>query len=137
MATTKIRITKGGGGGETPPAKGSVYTSQEEINKANEFARNFLMRKNVDPYFARNAIVASKIGDPKIRFETTGLQPAPLSLATELPMGVSVDDVVSTKGGYGFFHPQTGNFVPVDMDAILTKYKSAPIAKTTKLKISK
>lgn len=136
MATTKIRITKGGGGGETPPAKGSVYTSQEEINKANKFARDFLARRNSPDYFVRNAVVARKVGEPVVPFVRVGANvPDTSNLATELPMGVTVDDVFGTSDGqYGYYHPQHGNFVPVNLEAILSKYKSTPV---TKLKISK
>lgn len=140
MATTKIKIVKGGG--EDPPAKKNVYTSQEQINKANEFARAFLQRRNAPEFLAKNTVVARNIGDPVVPFERVGAAVNTENLQTVLPTGIRVEDVVSTKDGqYGYFHPQNGNFVPVNIDAILGRYKSATppqvLAKNTKLKITK
>jgi len=113
------------GGGEDPQKK-KTYTSQKEINKDNEFAKNFLARHNAPSYFVNNAVVARNIGDPKVQFEYPNGRPAVVNtpeLQTSLPFGVSVNDVFQTnQGTYGYMHPQNGVFIQVDPQSIYSKY---------------
>lgn len=111
-----------GGGGEDPPKK-NVYTSQKEINKDNTWVQDFLMRKGAP--MANMTVVARDIGDAKPKFVYSGgsVQPDKPLLQTVLPMGVSVNDVYQTnEGQYGYYHPQNGNWVQVDPQAIYSKY---------------
>ena len=116
------------GGGEDPkenPTK-KVYTSQSQITKDNNFAKDFLARHGAPGYFVNNAVVARKVGDPVVQFvDQTGRPSSMLKpvLQTTLPMGVSINDVFQTKDGqYGYLHPQQGSFVQVDPSAIYQKY---------------
>jgi hypothetical protein len=115
------------GGGEDPPKKtGSVYTSQQQINKDNNFAKDFLARHGAPSYFVNNAVVARKVGDPVVQFVDQTGRPSnvlkPL-LQTMLPNGVSINDVFQTKDGtYGYLHPQQGTFIQVDPQAIYSRY---------------
>lgn len=110
-------------GGEDPtqPKKKAVFTSQEQINKANEFVRDLLRRQNVDTFNVENTYVAKKVGDPMPEWVFNGV-PYNTNRATDLPYGVKISDVVDTQEGYGYFHPQNGNWVPVDINAITAKY---------------
>lgn len=122
----KIKITKSTKGGEDPPKKSTVYTSHEQIAADNNFARNFLARHGAPQYLVNNSVVARNIGDPIPQFEYPNGKPSILDkpiLQTELPFGVTIKDVVQVQGGkYGYYHPQNGNFVQVDPQAIYLKY---------------
>lgn len=133
----KLRVNGGGGGDEPKPKKSPTYTSRAEIDKDNAFLREFMKRRNVDPYLVSNSYVARDIGDTKPSVILSGTPPAGggIPLATELPFGVGLGDVIDTQDGYGFYHPQNGTFVPVNMDAILMKYGQPQ--KQTKLKVTK
>ena len=114
-----------GGGGEDPQKK-NVYSSRKDIDKDNEFAKNFLARHGAPSYFVNNAVVARNLGDPKVQFEYQNGRPPIVdtpALQTVLPMGVSINDVFQTnQGTYGFMHPQNGTFVQVDPQSIYSKY---------------
>jgi len=122
----KVMKSIGGGGGGEEPKKKGVYTSRQEIDKDNQFAKDFLTRHNAPSYFANNAVVARNIGDPKVQFEYANGKPSVINspaLQTSLPFGVSVNDVFQTnQGTYGYMHPQNGSFVQVDPQSIYSKY---------------
>lgn len=110
------------GGGEEPPKK-NVYTSRQQIERDNEWVRNFLARKNAP--MAETSVVARDIGDPVPKFSyLSGGQPTSKPvLQTALPLGVSVNDVFQTsEGTYGYYHPQQGTFIQVDPQAIYSRY---------------
>lgn len=115
------------GGGEDPKPKSAkpVYTSQEQINKGNAFARDFLERHGAPQYFINNSVVARKVGDPIPQFIGQGGTNADRQPAqTKLPSGVSVNDVFQNQDKqYGYIHPQNGNWVQVDPQAIYSNYK--------------
>ncbi len=116
-----------GGGDEPPKSKGKVYASQQQINKDNDFARDFLSRHGAPQYYINNTVVARKVGDPIPQFIGQDGQPIKdkgKNLQTTLPNGVSINDVIKTDSGYGFMHPQQGNWVEVDPQAIYQKYGS-------------
>lgn len=112
-----------GGGGEEPKPKKDVYTSKEQINRDNKFARDFLTRKGAPSWLANNSVVARNVGDPMPQFVYQGTPPVTTTLQTSLPNGVSVEDVFQTnEGQYGYLHPQQGTFIQVDPQAIYQKY---------------
>lgn len=114
------------GGGDDPKKKPAVYTSQAQIDKDNQFAKDFLTRHNAPQYYITNGVVARDIGDPVVKF--TGDTPTPRPAGqTTLPFGVSINDVEHTSEGYGYWHPQNGNWVPVDSQAIYSKYGAKPV----------
>jgi len=125
MKNTRLSASLGGGEDPKAPSK-KVYTSQEQINRDNNFAKDFLARHGAPQYFVNNAVVARKVGDPMVQFvDQTGRPSTMLKpvLQTMLPMGVSINDVFQTKDGtYGYLHPQQGSFVQVDPQAIYQKY---------------
>lgn len=112
-----------GGGGEDPPKK-KVYTSQKDIDRDNLWLRDFLTRHGAPG--ANNMVVARDIGDPMPKFITPDGKPYQVDkplLPTTLPFGVSINDVYQTnEGQYGYMHPQNGNFVQVDPQAVYSKY---------------
>lgn len=110
------------GGGDEPKPKRSLYKSREEINRDNQFLRDFLARRNVQGFLLQNSVTGRNIGDTKPIWEYQGAQMSQRPQLTELPMGVGLKDIELTKDGYGFWHPQSGNFVPVNMEAITMKY---------------
>lgn len=113
-----------GGGGEEPKPKKNTYTSRAEIERDNQWVRNFLTRKGAPN--AEVAVVARDIGDAKPKFNYLGGRPPIVDkpiLQTMLPMGVSVNDVFQTsEGQYGYYHPQQGTFIQVDPQAIYARY---------------
>lgn len=110
-------------GGEDPPKDKKVFKSIAEINAANEYARALLRRQNVKPSLIAETVVARNIGDKVPTWEVYGNPPsAPIARATFLPTGVTLNDVINTKDGYGYYHPQNGNWIPVDISAITQKY---------------
>lgn len=114
-----------GGGGEEPKSK-NVYTSQDQINKDNDFVRKFLTRKGAPSWLANNSVVARNIGDPVPQFVYSNGKPTNIdnpNLQTTLPNGIGINDVFQTKDGtYGYMHPQQGTFIQVDPQAIYGKY---------------
>lgn len=113
-----------GGGGDEPPKKG-VYTSRKDIDRDNNFVKDFLARHGVP--MANQMVVARNIGDQIPQFVTPDgrlYQVDRPQLQTTLPKDVSINDVFQTKEGtYGYMHPQNGNWVQVDPQAVYTKYK--------------
>ncbi len=122
-------IMKLGIGGEDPKDKPSkkVYTSQDQITKDNSTLRNLLFRQGAPSFLANNSVVARKVGDPIPQYEYPNGRPSNIDrpvLQTTLPMGVSINDIFQTKEGrYGYMHPQEGNFIQVEPNAIFSKYK--------------
>lgn len=99
---------------------GGTYTSYSQINKDNQFAKDFLRRQNAPSFLADNAVVARNIGDPVVQFidSKTG-KPSQntmkSSLPNTLPRGVSIEDVYhSSDGQFGYQDPTYDRFVPVD-----------------------
>jgi hypothetical protein len=132
----KFNIFKNiGGGGDDPNPysllrkAASVYTSQQQIDRDNAFLKSFLQRHNAPKWDVENSVVARKVGDKIPFFQQSPLRAMQGSGLTDLPRGVTINDVVQTQDGYGFFHPQEGNWIPVDAQAIFQKYGNK---KTTK-----
>lgn len=117
----KIRIAKTGGG-EDPKQPIKTYTSQEQINKDNAFVKDFLQRHGASNWDVNNSVVARRVGDKMPTWETNRLVPMRTNVLYDLPSGVTINDVVQTNEGYGFYHPQYGNWIPVDPQAIFQKY---------------
>lgn len=111
-------------GGDEPPKK-NVYTSQQQIDRDNAWARNLLARQNAPGFLVNNSVVARKVGDPIPQFVVQGTPPlTPNNRKTDLPKGVTVDDIINDNGNYGYIDPVYGAFVAVDPQAIYSKYKS-------------
>lgn len=107
-----------------PKPRQKVFTSQAEITAANQELRTQLARQKAPKYFVENSVVANKIGDPYPIFQADPNKAgANVPKANTLPFGVTVDDVVNTQSGHGYYHPQNGNFVPVDANSIYAQYK--------------
>lgn len=112
---------------EFPMQTGGFFTSQQQIVDANEAERAKLRGKNVDPWLANNTVVGRRVGDPIPQYEYPQGMPQPQApRATSLPFGVTIDKVINTQEGYGYEHPQNGNFVLVDPQAIYNKYGQKP-----------
>ncbi len=106
----------------------ATYKSYDEINRANQFARDFAARKGAPAWLAQNSYVARDIGDPVVQFEGNQMQ-STTKLATTLPTGTSVDDVFQTnEGQYGYYNNDS-NFVPVDPATIYSLYGKKTAAK--------
>lgn len=109
-------------GGEDPKQPSGTYTSQQQIDKDNAFLKSFLQRKGASNWDVENSVVARKVGDKMPYFQRSPLRAMQGNGLTDLPRGVTINDVVQTQDGYGFFHPQEGNWIPVDAQAIFQKY---------------
>lgn len=107
---------------------GNVFTSQEQITKANEDLRAMLTRQNAPQYLASNSVVARNVGDAMPTWSyPNGMPPQDATpKAATLPYGVDINQVQNTQEGYGYFHPQNGNFVKVDPSAVYGKYGQKP-----------
>jgi len=138
MPNSKMYAYGGVIGGEDPvkPVTPAKYLNQKEVDADVNVAKGILTRQNADPYFINNVKVGY-VGDPKIKFVGDTNQ-ATINRATTLPKDISFDMLENTSEGYGYYHPQEGTFIPVDMQAITMKYgkKTAtkPIADMAKLK---
>jgi len=120
------------GGGEEPkpvkkkPYNPNVYNTEDEIQAANQQAKGIIGRRvNMDDptqaYLANNAVVARKVGDPRVPFIYPQGRPANVeNLPTRLPPGITIDQVENTSEGYGYWHPQNGNFIKVDPSVYAT-----------------
>lgn len=117
-----VNIFRNLGGGEEPPKKGESFKSQQEIAAANNWVRDLLARQNADPYLVQNSVVARNVGDSIPAFIQRGTRPAMVQRATTLPFGISINDVVETNEGYGYYDNQSGRFIPVDAQAIFGRY---------------
>ena len=107
--------------GDDPPKKKAVFTSQVQIDQANTFLRDLLRRQGVDETQIMNTYAGRNIGDAIPEFVTNGQQNT-TPRATNLPSGVTINDVVSSQQGYGYFHPQEGTWIPVDISAVTQRY---------------
>jgi hypothetical protein len=107
-------------GGEDP--KQPIYTSKQQIDKDNAFTKAFLQRHGAPQWQVENSVVGRNVGDKMPFFQQSPLRAMQGSGLTDLPRGVTINDVVQTQDGYGFFHPQEGNWIPVDAQAIFQKY---------------
>lgn len=107
---------------------GNVFTSQEQISKANEDLRAMLTRQNAPQYLASNSVVARNVGDAKPTWSYPNGMPPQDSApkASTLPFGVDINQIQNTQDGYGYIHPQNGNFVKVDANTIYSKYGQKP-----------
>lgn len=103
------------------------YTSYDQINKDNTFARDFASRHGAPSWLAQNSYVARDVGSPMVQFQHTGAAPqGPSKLATTLPTGYTADDVFQTnEGQYGYYNNDS-NFTPVDAATIYSLYGKKP-----------
>lgn len=115
-----IRRKKMQAGGAVTGNKRQTYASYDQIQKDNDFARDFSRRRGVPNYLAENSVVARNIGDPVVQFidSKTG-KPSQSNqksnLPSILPSGVNINDVYQTsEGQYGYQDPTYDRFVPVD-----------------------
>src|SRR6187399_568880 len=126
-------LNEGGGEDPIPPKKKvapvygpDVFGSEDELYKANQQARFDALRK-IDPndkdqvWLAQNTVVGRRVGDAKPKY-VGDVGRTTMPRATTLPYGVTIDDIENTSDGYGYWHPQNGNFVTVDPAAIYGRY---------------
>jgi hypothetical protein len=127
------KMAYGGGIGDPPVKKSTVpeygadrFQSYGQLNAWNEKQRAKI-RTQVDmtdpdqAWLANNTVGGRKPGDliPKYVGDV-GRTTVPR--ATTLPSGVTIDQIENTSDGYGYWHPQNGNFIVVDPAAIFGRY---------------
>lgn len=117
---------------EFPMQTGGFFENAQQINDANEAERAKLRAKRVSPWLANNTVVARNPGDPipQYYYPNGQLAQPEAPRATTLPSGVNINMIENTQQGYGYFHPQNGNFVVVDPQAIYQRYGQKPTIPT-------
>lgn len=95
----------------------TTVQNEKQMNDVNEWTKNFEARHGGNPYFVTNAVQVRKVGDTLAPF-VGDVPPEPVKRQTTLPPGITPNMVENTSEGYGYWHPQNGNFIPVDMQAI-------------------
>lgn len=105
-------------GGPMDP-KPKVYRTQGEVEKANQFARNFAARHGTIAFNPEDVHVASKPGDLVVRFQNQDGTPysgtGQSRKTFNVPAELGPDDIKGNSSeGYFYNDPHTGDSVPVD-----------------------
>ncbi len=111
-------------GGEDPvggKVKNKLFSSQTEINMANNAVKEFAKRRGMA--FAEDMYVGRKIGDPVPRYidSATGMDYAPNPTAKKaynVPPEIQLSDIKTDGNAYWYADPQTGDLVNVDYSVL-------------------
>lgn len=106
----------------------TTVPDEKAMKDVNAWTKDFESRHGGNPYFVNNAVQVRKVGDPLAPF-VGDVPPEPVKKQTVLPRGITQDMIVDTTEGYGYYHPQEGTFVPVDMQAAFPAAKSKSLPK--------
>jgi hypothetical protein len=125
MLTTLAPAILTGGGGDKKGAKTSkaVYTTQQEVDAANLFAKEFLKRRHFDNVTnPEDAYVAQKVGDPVVPI--TGGAKGVKKAAMVLPNYVKPEDIKGdSETGY-YYENNDGDIVDIDPSVLnLPKFR--------------
>jgi hypothetical protein len=115
---------------EIPMQTGGIIENNKQLLDVNALAKRIAIKNGASSFLAGETFAARNVGDPVPQFVYPNGQIAtpPQTLPRVLPSGVPISAVYNTSEGYGYDHPQNGNFVKVDPNiyAAYNKQKVTP-----------